>query len=289
LGKIGASSENLGFPWKIWGFQWKFWGFHGERSHAENDPMCGENWGLRGPGRARMPNGEFGVSEVEEGAHAQGRIWGFRGRGGRALCSVRAPSGWHARDRLGMPPSVWHARPPFGNPKFSPETPNYPHKPQTLPWACAPPIWHVLAPLGMCTLRFASTRSLAHVHPPFGTRALPWACAPAVTHGRAPLGMCALLRLACARSLGHVHAPFGMCSLRLAFVCSPGNACPSFRMRALPCACAHPLGHASPPFGMRAPSVRHARALRSACARSLGHARPTLLMCALPWACAPCI
>jgi hypothetical protein len=210
-----------------------------------------------------MPRGEFVVSEVEEGVHAQGRIWGFRGRGGRALCSVHAPSGWHARDRLGMSPSVRHARAPFGNPKFSLETPNYPHKPQTLPWACAPSIWHVLAPLGMCTLRLASTRSLAHVHPPFGTRALPWACAPAVTHGRAPLGTCTLLRLACAPSVWHLHAPSGTCTLRSACAPSAWPSCAHLGMSALRFACARSLVHAHTHSGMRA--------LRLACAPSVWH------------------
>ena len=133
--------EKLGLPVRIWGFQWKFWGFHGERSHAENDPMCGENWGLRGPGRARMPKGEFGVSEVGEGAQAQGRICGFRGRGGHACpgenlgfprsrrahamfgtCALRlacARSVGHVARRLARAGSLWKPQIFTGNPELS--------------------------------------------------------------------------------------------------------------------------------------------------------------------------
>lgn len=267
--------EKLGLPVRIWGFLRKFGDSNGNFGVSTGSarmqktiPCAGRIGGFEGRGgracptenlgfprlrRVRMPRGEFGVSEEDEGA--------------RYVRYVRPP--------VGMRAIGWACRPPFGTRGLPLETPNFHRKPRiihinpkrshghvhppfgmcSLPWARAPSVSHPRAPLRMCTLRLACALSLGHVRPPLPTGALPWACAPS--------------------SVWHAHAPFGMYSLRLAFVCSPGNACPSFRMRALPCACAHPLGHASPPFGMRAPSVRHARA-------PLGMRAPRC-------SCAPCI
>jgi hypothetical protein len=325
--------EKLGLPVRIWGFLGKFGDSNGNFGVSTGSarmqktiPCAGRIGGFEGRGgracptenlgfprsrRARMPRGEFGVSEEEEGA--------------RYVRYVRPP--------VGMRAIGWACRPPFGTRGLPLETPNFHRKPRiihinpkrshghvhppfgmcSLPWACAPSVSHPRAPLRMCTLRLARALSLGHVRPPLPTGALPWACAPSsVWHAHAPSGTCTLrsacapsvwpscahpgmraLRFACARSLVHAHTHSGMRALRLACARPPfGMRAPSVRharaplgTRALRCSCAPSLGHVRPAFDVRTPPLGF-RTLRFASARSLWLVRPPFVMRVLPRACA---